>query len=257
MDKMNKNLIPVLVACMLTGCSSSQLKSSHSLQTLSNISEKTTEITPVKLADKKTTAKSAKDKNLDKLAKNTPVVDIQQGVASWYGENFHGKKTATGEFFDMYGMTAAHGSLPIPSYAKVTNVENNRSIIVRVNDRGPFHDNRVLDLSYSAAQKLGFENKGKSKVEIKVLTPKQVLTQLKQESKNIHLQVGTFNNKQIAEDFKKTITKNNLPSPEIITSSHKGATLYKLQLDVASSKIEKVNQQLAQLGVKNPQFLTN
>lgn len=88
----------------------------------------------------------------------------EHGVASWYGRKFHGRRTSNGEVYDMYGMTAAHKTLPIPSYVRVTNTDNRRSIIVRVNDRGPFHGGRVIDLSYTAAKKLGFENHGTAKV---------------------------------------------------------------------------------------------
>ena len=86
------------------------------------------------------------------------------GVASWYGEKFHGHKTSNGEVFDMYQISAAHKSLPIPSYARVTNLDNNRSIIVRVNDRGPFHGDRLIDLSYAAAVKLGYADRGTARV---------------------------------------------------------------------------------------------
>ncbi len=79
----------------------------------------------------------------------------KRGVASWYGVKFHGRKTSNGEVYDMYGMTAAHKTLPIPSYVRVTNLKNKKTIVVRVNDRGPFHENRVIDLSYTAAVKLG------------------------------------------------------------------------------------------------------
>ncbi|MGZ8194163.1 MAG: septal ring lytic transglycosylase RlpA family protein [Methylosarcina sp.] len=103
---------------------------------------------------------------------------IKQGIASWYGPRFHGKKTATGEIFDMYAMTAAHKTLPIPSYAQVTNLENNRSVIVRINDRGPYVGNRLLDLSYAAAKKLGIQKEGLAKVEIVALTKDQALPQL-------------------------------------------------------------------------------
>ncbi|MCL6269126.1 septal ring lytic transglycosylase RlpA family protein [Sansalvadorimonas sp. 2012CJ34-2] len=90
----------------------------------------------------------------------------KEGVASWYGVKFHGYKTANGEIYDMYGMTAAHKTLPLPSYVKVTNLANNRSVIVRVNDRGPFHGNRVIDLSWAAAKKLGYHNRGTARVRI-------------------------------------------------------------------------------------------
>lgn len=93
----------------------------------------------------------------------------ETGIASWYGTKFHGRLTSNGEVYNMYGMTAAHKSLPIPSYAKVTNVENGRSVIVRINDRGPFHDSRLIDLSYVAAMKLGYANKGTAKVIVETI----------------------------------------------------------------------------------------
>ena len=100
----------------------------------------------------------------------TPVVDTQpfrqRGVASWYGRKFQGQKTASGEPYDMFKMTAAHKTLPIPSYVKVTNLANGKSVVVRINDRGPFHSNRIIDLSYAAASRLGIAAKGSGLVEI-------------------------------------------------------------------------------------------
>jgi len=93
------------------------------------------------------------------------------GIASWYGTKFHGRQTSNGEIYDMYAMTAAHKSLPIPSYVRVTNLENKRSIIVRVNDRGPFHGPRLIDLSYVGALKLGFADRGTAKVLIEAIDP--------------------------------------------------------------------------------------
>ncbi len=78
-----------------------------------------------------------------------------QGLATWYGRRYHGKPTSSGEIYDMYAMTAAHPTLPIPSYARVTNLKTGRSVVVRVNDRGPFHEGRIIDLSYTAAHRLG------------------------------------------------------------------------------------------------------
>ena len=102
------------------------------------------------------------------------------GVASWYGTKFHGRFTSNGEIYNMYGMTAAHKSLPIPSYARVTNIENGRSIVVRINDRGPFHDERLIDLSYVGAMKLGYADKGTAKVLIEAIdtSPKPKSTAL-------------------------------------------------------------------------------
>jgi rare lipoprotein A len=100
----------------------------------------------------------------------TPVVDTQpfkqRGVASWYGRKFQGQKTASGEPYDMFSMTAAHKTLPIPSYVKVTNLANGKSVVVRINDRGPFHSNRIIDLSYAAATRIGLAAKGSGLVEI-------------------------------------------------------------------------------------------
>ena len=103
----------------------------------------------------------------------TPMTAYQpykkQGVASWYGKRYHGKKTSTGEIYDMYGMTAAHTTLPIPSYAKVTNPANGRSVIVRINDRGPFKRDRLIDLSYVAAYQLRLVNHGSGLVEVEAI----------------------------------------------------------------------------------------
>ncbi|WP_037586239.1 septal ring lytic transglycosylase RlpA family protein [Stenoxybacter acetivorans] len=97
----------------------------------------------------------------------------EKGNASWYGPGFHGRKTSSGERYDMNMMTAAHPTLPIPSYAKVTNLTNGKSVVVRINDRGPFHGNRVLDVSKAAAQKLGFLNKGTAEVSVEQIVPAQ------------------------------------------------------------------------------------
>ncbi|WP_294130722.1 septal ring lytic transglycosylase RlpA family protein [Pseudohongiella sp.] len=97
----------------------------------------------------------------------------QTGLASWYGEKFHGHLTSNGETFDMYQVSAAHTGLPIPSYARVTNLENQRSIIVRVNDRGPFHNDRIIDLSYAGAYKLGFSDQGTALVHVESIIPGQ------------------------------------------------------------------------------------
>jgi rare lipoprotein A len=93
------------------------------------------------------------------------------GIASWYGAKFHGRRTSSGEPYDMYKLTAAHRYLPLPNYARVTNLDNGRSVIVRVNDRGPFHEDRIIDLSYAAAVRLGFADRGTARVKVEVVTP--------------------------------------------------------------------------------------
>ncbi|WP_297462059.1 septal ring lytic transglycosylase RlpA family protein [Ferrovum sp.] len=94
-----------------------------------------------------------------------------RGMASWYGRKFHNQKTSTGELYDMYGMTAANTTLPLPCYVRVTNLANHKSVVVRVNDRGPFKSDRVIDLTYTAAWKLGFVNQGSAWVEVERIFP--------------------------------------------------------------------------------------
>ncbi|MPW43213.1 septal ring lytic transglycosylase RlpA family protein [Acinetobacter guerrae] len=103
---------------------------------------------------------------LNTVASNTVRKFTQTGVASWYGRQFHGRKTASGDTFDMNELTAAHRSLPLNCYIRVTNKDNGKSVVVKVNDRGPFHGNRVLDLSYGAAKRIGITNAGTAKVSI-------------------------------------------------------------------------------------------
>lgn len=109
----------------------------------------------------------------------TPLISdepfTQRGVASWYGVKFHGQRTSSGEPYDMYKMSAAHPTLPIPSYARITSLESGKSVVVRINDRGPFHSDRVIDVSYTAALKLGLLGKGSHEVHIERLFPGDVV----------------------------------------------------------------------------------
>lgn len=125
---------------------------------------------------------------------------VERGIASWYGRKFHGRKTSNGETYDMFAMTAAHKSLPLPTRVKVTNLTNGRSIIVKVNDRGPFVDDRIIDLSYTAAKKLDLITHGTSPVEIRALTGNASnvrIIPLKNTSKqaDIYIQTGSFSEK--------------------------------------------------------------
>ena len=107
----------------------------------------------------------------------TPMTEYQpykkRGVASWYGKRYHGQKTSVGEVYDMYGMTGAHTILPLPSYVRVTNPENQKSVIIRINDRGPFHSDRLIDLSYAASYKLGLAGKGSGIVDVEAIDPRK------------------------------------------------------------------------------------
>lgn len=95
----------------------------------------------------------------------------EEGVASWYGQDFHGRRTSSGDVYDMYQMSAAHKSLPLPTYVRVVNLENGRSVVLRVNDRGPFVDDRIIDLSFAAATRLGIVAQGTARVEVVALDP--------------------------------------------------------------------------------------
>jgi rare lipoprotein A len=183
---------------------------------------------------------------------------IQRGIASWYGKKFHGKKTATGEIFDMYALTAAHKTLPIPSYAQITNLENNKSVIVRINDRGPFVGNRLLDLSYAAAKKLDIQKDGLAKVEIKSLAEEELQNDDEDQEKNIYLQLGVFNNPDNAQKLQDKVAAHDLPEPEILPSNHNFSTSYKVQIGPIKSQsgADKLTIKLARLGITGTQIVT-
>ena len=138
----------------------------------------------------------------------------QRGVASWYGKRFHGGTTSSGERYDMYAMTAAHPTLPVPSYARVTNTANGRSVVVRINDRGPFHADRVIDLSFTAAYRLGFADAGSAPVEVEAIVagtvsataqpapPPQVVAVTQAQAKGVYVQLGAFSARENAESFR-------------------------------------------------------
>jgi len=131
---------------------------------------------------------------------------VEEGLASWYGLKFHGQKTSNGERFSVYGPTAAHKTLPIPSYVKVTNLENGRSMVLRVNDRGPFHPERIIDLSYGAALKLGYAERGTARVRVEVI---EVAGADDQRSSGISgyttLQLGAFASEAAASELRDRV----------------------------------------------------
>jgi rare lipoprotein A len=252
-----KKLIPLLSLTVLSSCSQTTQTKANLMpvvQELAQIEDASFLDKPLPLSHQ---SSRKADKKLHKTPEHLENHDAKKGVASWYGDQFHGKKTATGEFFDMYGMTAAHRNLPLDSYAQVTNLENHRTVIVRINDRGPFFGERVLDLSYSAAKQLGMNEAGTSKVEIKTIAPQQALKQMQQQHQPIYLQVGSFNNKKLAEELVSNLKKEHLPSPKIAASSHKNATLYKVEVPIQSAKnATELHEKLAKLGIKDTPFVT-
>ncbi len=130
----------------------------------------------------------------------------EEGMASWYGKRFHGRKTASGERYDMYAMTAAHPTLPIPSYVRVTSLANGKSVVVRINDRGPFHRKRIIDLSYVAASKLGYIGNGSTRVRVESLDASYDTTG-EAIQQGIYLQVGAFSSSGNAQQLLTRLTR--------------------------------------------------
>ena len=196
----------------------------------------------------------------------------ERGVASWYGRRYHGQKTSNGETYDMYAMTAAHPTLPVPSYARVTNVSNGRSVVVRINDRGPFHSDRVIDLSFVAAYKLGYAQGGSTLVDVESLSadspqvvvasppkpappPPQAPPQqaaplpVSSNASGVFLQLGAFSVRDNAEQFRAKVYKELAWLNDPMEVSAQGA-LFRLQLgpyrtqDDARRMAERIRNEL-------------
>jgi rare lipoprotein A len=191
----------------------------------------------------------------------------ERGIASWYGRKFHGQKTSSGEPYDMFAMTAAHRTLPIPSYARVTNVRTGQSVVVRINDRGPFHSNRIIDLSYAAAARIGIVSAGSGLVDVERVFEKPAAAaapvpapvrpipttvetpMIAQEGGGIWIQIGAFSNAQSAETFRDHATRELPWMLEPIEVSQRDG-LHRVRLgpyrnrDEASAIADKVRQSL-------------
>ncbi len=171
-----------------------------------------------------------------------------EGVASWYGRRYNGQKTSSGEVYDMYAMTAAHPTLPIPSYARVTNLSTGKCVIVKINDRGPFRSDRLIDLSYTAAYKLGILKNGSAKVKVESILPGQENADVTAVNSpdSLYLQLGAFSEKMNAQHFIE-LHKTQLEgySPEIVGSGG----IYRVHVGPYSSREEASNaaEKIAQL----------
>ncbi len=157
----------------------------------------------------------------------------ETGIASWYGQKFHGKATSNGEIFDVYGLSAAHRSLPIPSYVRVINLENQRSLVVRVNDRGPFHPDRIIDLSYAAAVKLGFVDKGTSRVEVEHFKVEGVEDRRHPAfggNGAYFLQLGAFQSKQAADKLRSRLINFTKEPVQVSQSEQSEGVFYRVRI---------------------------
>lgn len=195
---------------------------------------------------------------------------IDKGIASWYGTKFHGRRTSSGETYDMYAMTAAHKNLPLPTYVKVTNLNNGRSIIVKVNDRGPFHENRIIDLSYTAAIKLDIVKKGTGLVEVRAIQPGDsvqqtainttpVKTSSGYNNSGFYIQVGSFGELANAEKMRKKLEPIGEQLVKISQAVVQGKNLYRVRIgpitDIDLS--DSITTQLESLGVNEHRIVTN
>lgn len=175
----------------------------------------------------------------------------EQGTASWYGAKFSGHKTSNGELYDLYQPSAAHKTLPIPSYARVTNLDNGKSIVVRVNDRGPFHSDRIIDLSYAAAVKLGYMEQGTAQVEVEVMEVVGVEDRRDPLYGNYrYLQLGAFGREASAQTLVEALTP--LLTAEVFVSAVEsdGTLLYRVRVGPVDDKshLLAVQQQLQDSG---------
>ena len=211
----------------------------------------------------------------------------ERGIASWYGKKFHSKRTSSGEPYDMYAMTAAHKTLPLPSYARVRNLQNGRSVVVRVNDRGPFLHNRLIDLSYAAAARLGILGTGTGVVEVEAVSPEEPETQTAQvktyplqviapaaaaeelpksqaaaAGPKLYLQVGAFTQWDNAAKLRNRLEREALRPISIQSSQAAGngpdaARVYRVRVGPLTNVEEgdRLTERAAQLGVPDARIV--
>jgi rare lipoprotein A len=181
---------------------------------------------------------------------------VERGVASWYGPTFHGVATSTGEPYDMYAMSAAHKTLPLPAYARVTNLKNGRSCVVRINDRGPFVANRIIDLSYTAAAKLDMLREGTTLVEVRAITPAApdtITRSAELPPAELYMQAGAFADAGNAERLSAKLRSAGLPGVSVLPPVAGNARLYRVRLGPISSvaQFDELTARLHALGVSN------
>ena len=181
---------------------------------------------------------------------------LERGVASWYGPTFHGGNTSSGEPYDMYGMSAAHRTLPLPTYARVTNLRNGRSVVVRINYRGPFVANRLIDLSYTAAAKLDMIREGTTLVEVRALTPgapDELTRSAQSPPPSLYVQAGAFADAHNAQHLLERLHAAGLASAFILSPLEGRSRLYRVRLGPVSgvAEFDSLAARLAALGIRD------
>ena len=184
----------------------------------------------------------------------------ERGIASFYGNKFHGYKTSNLETYDMYAFTAASTTLPLPSYARVTNLDNGKSVIVRVNDRGPFHDNRLIDLSYAAAVKIGIWPKGTGLVEVRGIDPAHPAelpapAAVSGTHPGIYLQVGAFADAANASRLARRLRAASLGAVQVQDATVRGQRLHRVRVGPLGSveRADEVSRRIERMGLPQPQ----
>jgi len=185
----------------------------------------------------------------------------ERGIASFYGNKFHGYKTSSLETYDMYAFSAASPTLPLPSYVRVTNLENGKSVVVRVNDRGPFHDNRLIDLSYAAAVKIGIWPKGTGLVEVRGIDPRQGTTELPpapvvtSRHPGIYLQVGAFSDAGNAERLAQRLRQASVGAVQISEANVNGRRVRRVRVGPLADvdRADAVSARIEGMGLPRPQ----
>jgi len=185
----------------------------------------------------------------------------ERGIASFYGNKFHGYKTSSLETYDMYAFSAASTTLPLPSYARVTNLENGKSVIVRVNDRGPFHQNRLIDLSYAAAVKIGIWPKGTGLVEVRGIDPGSPAQELPAPPAvtsghpGIYLQVGAFSDADNAERLARRLRLADLGAVQVMEAEVNGRRVRRVRIGplVDVDRADQVSARIEGMGLPRPQ----
>jgi rare lipoprotein A len=177
---------------------------------------------------------------------------VERGVASWYGPGFHSQSTSNGERYDMYAMTAAHKTLPLPSYVQVTNLQNGRSVTVRVNDRGPFKDGRVIDLSYTAAAKLDMLRAGTAFVEVRTVSASEQPTQPRvPPTTGLFVQAGAFSAEANAQKLVGDLRAQGIANAQVRADQVEGRTLYRVRVGPVPSvpEFDRALARLKKLGI--------
>jgi len=278
MPRSISRLLPVLLAVVVAGCGSNDVRDGPPRSGSTRIPDLPDDAVPRPEAK----SRYGNGPRYEVLGKHYTVMPssngyMERGVASWYGKKFHGNLTSNREVYDMYGMTAAHKSLPLPTYVRVRNLSNNRTVVVRVNDRGPFVHNRIIDLSYSAALKLDMVKSGTSLVEVEAITfgdppgdrPVRKVTPPKPEAptpqpttpkideNRIFLQVGAFGSAENAQRRLAAIRSANIPTVFIVEDTSVSPMLYRVRIGPIRGIVQYdiIVEELGNIGISDPYLI--